>query len=503
MLVLLWNDPRLQMPALWNITDPWVYQYGVDIYQATQVFNVQGIQPAIWVPDIIFPDASDKKVYEQYLKLFPDGSLVSLVHYVMKLSQPRFQYRDFPTDRQSIELRYFGFTLYSSQMQLMALGSPVEFIYPIGDQNGAASFESNPIWTFISASGSYQDIKFSEEYDPRSTALIFLEIERKSGGILSRLGIPISVLALLAALAFWASPDQRVTTTITLLLTLAALYLVVFSIIPMVGRSTRFDTFVLAMFITLASCTAIHQVVCTMISRDKLQTWPMRKLYVRILEYIGRVTIVPFTGILYITQFGAYYSDIFIISMYTICAMFIVTVSLFDIPAIRKTLVQAMNELSEKGNEDKISMSEIYFYNMYKYNKWSPVMLFVSRDTVDFEKTSGGTSFAKKDEEKSHDNYQRSPLLHGRKTSTDKPNPVKLSRTSHHAPTAHKDLEMAETPGEPSPSKSTHNFVETNKNERLGSVIRSYALHRYDISNAAEISNNSSIARSNSEANDT
>ena len=52
------------------------------------------------------------------------------------------------------------------------------------------------------------------------------------------------MLLLLSALTFWLSYENRVDTTITLLLSVSALYIVILGNIPMVGYLTNVDTFV-------------------------------------------------------------------------------------------------------------------------------------------------------------------------------------------------------------------------------------------------------------------
>ena len=60
--VMSWIDKRLDMPALWAACDPSVLEYGVDITQVMSVFSIQNVQVVPWVPDLIFPDATDSIV---------------------------------------------------------------------------------------------------------------------------------------------------------------------------------------------------------------------------------------------------------------------------------------------------------------------------------------------------------------------------------------------------------------------------------------------------------
>ena len=68
-LLLRWFDPRLSMPVLWQNLHPSVAN--IDISQAIQYFNVQGVQPIIWLPDVMFPAELSAEITNTYLKLFP------------------------------------------------------------------------------------------------------------------------------------------------------------------------------------------------------------------------------------------------------------------------------------------------------------------------------------------------------------------------------------------------------------------------------------------------
>jgi hypothetical protein len=75
-------------------------------------------------------------------------------------------------------------------------------------------------------------------------ALFQVTVYREGNGVIVRLILPITLLLLLSALTFWISSDQRVNTTITLLLSISALYIVILGNIPMVGYLTNVDKFV-------------------------------------------------------------------------------------------------------------------------------------------------------------------------------------------------------------------------------------------------------------------
>lgn len=81
-----------------------------------------------------------------------------------------------------------------------------------------------------------------------------LDISRVSEGILVRLAFPVILLIVIAGITFWSHEDSRIDTTMTLLLAISALYIVVFSTVPLLGYLTSFDRCFIALFIILTSC---------------------------------------------------------------------------------------------------------------------------------------------------------------------------------------------------------------------------------------------------------
>lgn len=80
-----WVDPRLSIPAMWeNLHPP---QSSIDITQYVRTLGVQRIEPSIWLPDIIFPEISDVKVDNKYIKLYPGGSIRYLQHIKITILQ--------------------------------------------------------------------------------------------------------------------------------------------------------------------------------------------------------------------------------------------------------------------------------------------------------------------------------------------------------------------------------------------------------------------------------
>lgn len=110
----------------------------------------------------------------------------------------------------------------------------------------------SPVWNYIS--NSYKINFFTPGVPAFTQASVDLTIQRESSGITYRLAFPIMLLLLLVGLSFWSESGARVDTTITILLAVSALYIVIFSSIPMLAYLTRFDYYILA----VSMCTLIH-----------------------------------------------------------------------------------------------------------------------------------------------------------------------------------------------------------------------------------------------------
>eukprot|EP01034_Spumella_vulgaris_P026767 gene26767-33396_t len=171
------------MPALWDALDPSIYAFGIDITQAALVTNVQGTQPAIWLPDLIFPDAVEQTVTDDYVKLYPLGSmrLVPIGHLPGGYTNP-----------------------------------PVDYIYNYGSTT--PSFAMNPIWALDGSDAEFVISRLNQGYALRSTGIVNIHLSRKSAGVILRIGIPIILLVFLACSTFWAAYEYRMGTTITLML---------------------------------------------------------------------------------------------------------------------------------------------------------------------------------------------------------------------------------------------------------------------------------------------
>ena len=83
------------------------------------------------------------------------------------------------------------------------------------------------------------------------TTEVNLVVRREAAGIVYRLAFPIMLLILLVGLSFWGEVSSRVDITITILLAVSALYIVIFSSIPMLGYLTVFDYYILSVSVAV------------------------------------------------------------------------------------------------------------------------------------------------------------------------------------------------------------------------------------------------------------
>jgi hypothetical protein len=87
----------------------------------------------------------------------------------------------------------------------------------------------------------------------------------------------------------------------TILLSVSALYIVIFGNIPLVGYLTVFDRYMIGMYLFVAFCVILHQITRRM--REKQEEWPMREIYVRLLEVLGRIFALPIVVLSYFLMF--------------------------------------------------------------------------------------------------------------------------------------------------------------------------------------------------------
>jgi hypothetical protein len=151
--------------------------------------------------------------------------------------QPKLEFKSYPADKQTIHVR-FGSYAYSQSLFQLFFSEPALTYNQNYDKS--YTFTSNPTWTYDNES-TYNVYISSSNF---MNAIYHLTLTRQGSGIIVRLILPITMLILLAGLTFWAQYENRVDSTITLLLSVSALYIVILSNIPMLGYLTAIDKYV-------------------------------------------------------------------------------------------------------------------------------------------------------------------------------------------------------------------------------------------------------------------
>ncbi len=162
--------------------------------------------------------------------------------YALTLVQPGFDFRKYPNDEQNIVIRASILNYDAEQLQLFPGGIYCSYV------NGGhtCSFSQNPLWTWNSGADTCTTYADKKDFSPiwPSYVVYSINISRESEGLIVRFILPITLLLLLSAVTFWLSYENRIDTTITLLLSVSALYIVILQNIPMVGYLTNVDKFV-------------------------------------------------------------------------------------------------------------------------------------------------------------------------------------------------------------------------------------------------------------------
>eukprot|EP01031_Cornospumella_fuschlensis_P039969 gene39969-48689_t len=347
---LFWQDPRLNMTALWDAVldmDPSIAINGINLYEVLGVEDiVTGQTPSIWTPDVLFPDSIEQEVNNGFLRILPNCWVQQSQHVIITLAQSSFKYFDYPLDEQMIMLRFFSYSLNSSylQQEFRFPSTPITFW---NDYKGEASFKLNPVWSYDSTNG-YIGVEDNGAAlgRVRSVAYDQIYISRQPTGIILRLALPILLLAILGALAFWMPLETRTDTTITLLLAVSALYIVIFQSVPMLGYLTVFDSFVLAMFGILFGAAILHSWLLRI--SKKREGNAARDFTIRSVDAACRCSIIPVIVAVYFQLFAPVY-NVYSVGMATAaCVVFSLAVGYREFRSLRKAYVNTAEGVESK-----------------------------------------------------------------------------------------------------------------------------------------------------------
>jgi len=196
-----------------------------------------------------------------------------------------------------------------------------------------------------------------------------------------RLVLPITLLIFLAGLTFWAEYGGRVDSTITLLLSVSALYIVILANIPLLGYLTAIDTYIFWMFLMLIFTCVLHQMYATL--SEKIDVYPLRPIILRLLETVGRLGIFPTVTGFYITTVQEIAPG-FDVTMITIVTVACVYIASKEIVGLRSTTRKSLHALLDKINSpesklDNITTGETIVFNWWKFRKLSNSPMHIAR----------------------------------------------------------------------------------------------------------------------------
>jgi hypothetical protein len=361
---MLWVDERWDISDLWSNVPVGLSGEGIELVNMIQNSNSA---LNIWMPDLFLQDATQMEVLSETVKLRPNGVIYWSRHVVATLAQTTFDYSKYPLDDQHVEIRYYSYSMTTTFLRQFLRNPAVTYIV----ENSEINFGMNSVWSH--EVNDYEAYVYAADQSQGSLKRYFdvvvvkMHVIRRSDGILIRLALPILILMVLGGLTFWAAPDARVDSTMTILLAISALYIVVFSSIPMIGYLTTFDKFTVVMFFLLTTCAAIHQGVNRVI--HKAGSWPLRQFLVRAVEFGGRLIIIPFSVI----YFGTMFSNDFISKSTTaaVLAVLLVLLSILtirEIGGLKKTYIAAMMDIKTKADNPssaRLSKIEEVLFSLY------------------------------------------------------------------------------------------------------------------------------------------
>jgi hypothetical protein len=256
-------------------------------------------------------------------------------------------------------------------------------LYP--NYDNSPSIVHNSVWDFLGAYATNPIMDFGTPGVPitRSVFVVHLNVSRRADGIILKLALPMLFLAIMGAMSFWTGLEERIATTMTVLLAVSALYIVVFANIPMLGYLTKFDRFVVEITLILFLITAVHHMVIRLQREEVLAKHPLRKFYLRLFDFCGRVFLIPIMLIVYLTLFTAFARAV--LALFIVVVGICAAIGLRETASVRTTFVEAVNVLHARSLDpllaDTLTRSERYalqFAVMWGFH-FSPVNLSANK----------------------------------------------------------------------------------------------------------------------------
>lgn len=379
----IWRDPRWDIPDLWKYINPVERAQGVII---TKFVEPDGLtEPLhIWKPDVYFRDSSKTEVLNSVFRFRQGGELYYSCNMFITLAQPNLDFNRYPMDTQHIELVMQSSSYGVSQMYLNYSVPPV--VYVSTPDGNDVNFEKNVIWAH--KAGDYYaekakqvtylgDSETTKVYD---VLTIFLRVTRESNGVVLRFLLPILALMVMGGWIFWIAVEERANATLNVLVAVSAMYIIVFSNIPLVGYLTTLDVFIMEVYSMMVICIGIHQLCFKLVYKADYR--PLRHFAARTFEFIGRMVVVPYSVIRFFEHFGEKHIrgslHQFKIPTYTILAVALTYIFIREYSGMEKSFREMIEAIEQKkrdsqeeprkeknGSDNELTWAEVMTYWIY------------------------------------------------------------------------------------------------------------------------------------------
>ena len=300
---ILWTDPRLVMPEVWNHLHPKSIQEGIEI---SKYFELQN-QLQFWLPDIYFAQSTEMQTLNNLIKLKTEGLMYWARQMIVTFSNPQMPFYDFPNDQQVFTITLESFSYDSDFIRLLFGNGSTAALTLLTDyqQNDKPLVYNNQIWKYQGFSSFILTTAAPSPTNPYrtySTAFINIKFSRQSNGVIYRLALPVLIFLVIVGASFWSNENERIEVTLQIILVVAALYVIIGQSIPFVGYLTKMDLFIIAVFAILAVTISVH-FLTTLLSR-KSSKYPLNSFYRDAMVIIFRGFWMPLSMSIFIGFFG-------------------------------------------------------------------------------------------------------------------------------------------------------------------------------------------------------
>ena len=363
-LRLYWYDNRLAMPLFWNKMSKSVQANGIELTALVADPEDTGVD--IWKPDVRFHDASAVDYIVETIRINASNVVFWSRHTKITLIQPKQDFRLFPEDTQSVDIRFGSYAYSNAYFKMNYYGNELSFNT---NYDGSYTFLSNPTWSWNSKGTSFGLYTSGSNF---VNCIYHISVTRQSLGAMNRITVPILYFMLFVGLTYWVNPEHRLDICVGILLAVSALYIVVLANIPLVGYLTTVDSYVFYAFLIILLAAAFHVMYCTL--NDKKDMWPLRVLYLRLIEFSGRVFLMPFLLIFFAYSVaGVTPQNKLLMFVGAIVSGGIILIR--ETPGLRSALVNSIKKVDEKfarhGASGRLSLLEKLVVNLYRVGKFS------------------------------------------------------------------------------------------------------------------------------------